>query len=409
MLSNYKIITLSHHQTNLRDLGKFVLPELEDILVDLLFKAKEKFNIQEIFYVSTCNRVMFLLYGETNLDINSVIPFYHHFLPNLTETDNQILKENIKIFYGLDAVNHLLNVASSIDSLVVGERQILSQLRDAYEHAKNKTLCGDAMRILMDQAVVTSKEVFSNTRIGEKPVSVASLAVLKLMRYSIRPDARILLVGAGQTNHIVAKILQSNSFTNIHVFNRTLQKAEAIAKLFPNGKASLLKGLENYTHGFDALIACTSSPSPIIDLNLFASLVINEKSPKVIIDLAVPNNIAEEVASLKQVHYIEVESLRHIANENMSFREAEVIKASDIISANAEKFSRLFKQRKIEKAFSTIPDEIKAIKEKAITEVFKKDLAGLDEPTKELIEKMLTYMEKKCVGVPMKAAKEIVL
>jgi len=409
MLSNYKIITLSHHQTNLRDLGKFVLPELEDILVDLLFKAKEKFNIQEIFYVSTCNRVMFLLYGETNLDINSVIPFYHHFLPNLTETDNQILKENIKIFYGLDAVNHLLNVASSIDSLVVGERQILSQLRDAYEHAKNKTLCGDAMRILMDQAVVTSKEVFSNTRIGEKPVSVASLAVLKLMRYSIRPDARILLVGAGQTNHIVAKILQSNSFTNIHVFNRTLQKAEAIAKLFPNGKASLLKGLENYTHGFDALIACTSSPSPIIDLNLFASLVNNEKSPKVIIDLAVPNNIAEEVASLKQVHYIEVESLRHIANENMSFREAEVIKASDIISANAEKFSRLFKQRKIEKAFSTIPDEIKAIKEKAITEVFKKDLAGLDEPTKELIEKMLTYMEKKCVGVPMKAAKEIVL
>lgn len=409
MLSNYKIITLSHHQTNLRDLGKFVLPELEDILVDSLFKAKEKFNIQEIFYVSTCNRVMFLLYGETNLDINSVIPFYHHFLPNLTETDNQILKENIKIFYGLDAVNHLLNVASSIDSLVVGERQILSQLRDAYEHAKNKTLCGDAMRILMDQAVVTSKEVFSNTRIGEKPVSVASLAVLKLMRYSIRPDARILLVGAGQTNHIVAKILQSNSFTNIHVFNRTLQKAEAIAKLFPNGKASLLKGLENYTHGFDALIACTSSPSPIIDLNLFASLVINEKSPKVIIDLAVPNNISEEVASLKQVHYIEVESLRHIANENMSFREAEVIKASDIISANAEKFSRLFKQRKIEKAFSTIPDEIKAIKEKAITEVFKKDLAGLDEPTKELIEKMLTYMEKKCVGVPMKAAKEIVL
>ncbi|NBU35411.1 MAG: glutamyl-tRNA reductase [Bacteroidetes bacterium] len=409
MLSNYKIITLSHHQTNLRDLGKFVLPELEDILVDLLFKAKEKFNIQEIFYVSTCNRVMFLLYGETNLDIKSVIPFYHHFLPNLTETDNQILKENIKIFYGLDAVNHLLNVASSIDSLVVGERQILSQLRDAYEHAKNKTLCGDAMRILMDQAVVTSKEVFSNTRIGEKPVSVASLAVLKLLRYSIRPDARILLVGAGQTNHIVAKILQSNSFTNIHVFNRTLQKAEAIAKLFPNGKASLLKGLENYTQGFDALIACTSSPSPIIDLNLFASLVNNEKSPKVIIDLAVPNNISEEVASLKQVHYIEVESLRHIANENMSFREAEVIKASDIISANAEKFSRLFKQRKIEKAFSTIPDEIKAIKEKAITEVFKKDLAGLDEPTKELIEKMLTYMEKKCVGVPMKAAKEIVL
>jgi glutamyl-tRNA reductase len=409
MLSNYKIITLSHHHTNLRDLGKFVLPEFEEKVVDLLLKAKQIFNIKELFYVSTCNRVMFLLYSEANIDQNTVIPFYNHFLPHLTDSDNQILKENIEIFQGIEAVNHLFNVASSIDSLVVGERQILSQLRDAYEFAKNNALCDDAMRLLMDQAVLTSKEVFSNTRIGEKPVSVASLAVLKLLRYSLRTDARILLIGAGQTNNIVAKILQSNSFTNVHVFNRTLQKAEAIAKLFPNGKAYLLNDLESYAHGFDALIACTSSPTPLIDLKIYTSLVQNDKTPKVIIDLAVPNNIASDVASLKQVHYIEIESLRHIASENMAFREAEVTKAADIISLNAEKFSRLFKQRKIEKAFSTLPDEIKAIKEKAITEVFKKDLAVLDEPTRELIEKMLTYMEKKCVGVPMKAAKELVL
>ena len=128
-----------------------------------------------------------------------------------------------------------------------------------------------------------------------------------------------------------------------------------------------------------------------------------------IIDLAVPNNISVEVASLKQVHYIEVESLRQMANENMAFREAEVSKAKEIILQNSEKFRKLFKQRKIEKAFSTLPEEIRAIKEKAMTEVFKKDLADLDEPTRELIEKMLTYMEKKCVGVPMKAAKELVL
>ena len=132
MLSNYKIITLSHHHTSLKDLGKFVLPEFEEKVVDLLFKAKQNFNIQELFYLSTCNRVMFLLYCENSLDQNSVITFYNHFLPHLTDSDNQILKENIKIFQGIDAVNHLFNVASSIDSLVVGERQILSQLRDDF-------------------------------------------------------------------------------------------------------------------------------------------------------------------------------------------------------------------------------------------------------------------------------------
>ena len=107
------------------------------------------------------------------------------------------------------------------------------------------------------------------------------------------------MIGAGQTNNIVAKILQSNSFTNVHVFNRTLQKAEAIAKLFPNGKAYLLNDLESYAHGFDALIACTSSPTPLIDLKIYTSVVQNDKTPKVIIDLAVPNNIASDVASLK--------------------------------------------------------------------------------------------------------------
>jgi glutamyl-tRNA reductase len=261
----------------------------------------------------------------------------------------------------------------------------------------------------MDQAVITSKEVFSTTRIGEKPVSVASLAVLKLLRYALRPDARILLIGAGQTNSIVAKILHSNAFTHVHVFNRSLPKAQSIAKLFPNGKASLLSELKEFSQGFDALIACTSSPTPLIDLQIFTSLVQNEKNPKVIIDLAVPNNVAVEVAELKQVHYVEIETLRHVASENMAFREAEVIKASKVIDSNIEKFSRLFKQRKIEKAFSSLPDEIKAIKEKALSEVFKKDLAELDEPTRELIEKMLTYMEKKCVGVPMKTAREILL
>jgi glutamyl-tRNA reductase len=352
---------------------------------------------------------MFLLYGEFNANENNVIPFYRHFLPQLTTSDYSLLKENVKIFQGSDAVSHLFNVASSVDSLVVGERQILSQLREAYEFARTQGLCGDAMRLLMDQAVLTSKEVFSTTRIGEKPVSVASLAVLKLLRYALRPDARILLVGAGQTNSIVAKILHSNAFTNVHVFNRSLPKAQSIAKLFPNGKASLLSELNEFSQGFDALIACTSSPTPLIDLPVFTSLVQNEKNPKVIIDLAVPNNVTMEVAELKQVHYVEIETLRQVASENMSFREAEVIKATKVIDSNIEKFSRLFKQRKIEKAFSSLPDEIKAIKEKALSEVFKKDLAELDEPTRELIEKMLTYMEKKCVGVPMKAAREILL
>jgi glutamyl-tRNA reductase len=406
MISNYKIITISYHNTNLKDLGKFILPESNEEFVDKLSAIKEWFGVSELLYISTCNRVMFILYGEAHISNDTVVSMYNRFIPNLSDSDIEVLKQSVGIYVGIGAIQHIFKVASSVDSLVVGERQIVYQLRNTYNTLKNTNICGDWIRILMENAFLTSKEVFNNTKIGKTSVSIASLAVFKLMKCSVNSDSKIILIGAGQTNHTVAKILRNKGFTNVSVFNRTLSKAETIAKLFPNGKALLLSDLKTYTEGADIIISCISVTEPVVGFTEYTQLVGGEITPKIIVDLAVPNNIVDEVARLPYVDYIDVESLRKIAHENKSFRESELTKAAFIIYINVQKFNKIYNQRRIEILFNTIPSEIRAMKENAITNVFKKDLENMDESTIKIIDTIMTYMEKKCIGIPMKIVKE---
>lgn len=406
MISNYKIITISYHNTNLKDLGKFILPESSSEFVDKLHVIKDWLGISELLYISTCNRVMFILYGESQISNDTVVSMYTRVIPNLSDSDGEILKQSVDIYVGVGAIQHLFKVASSVDSLVVGERQIIYQLRNAYDTVKSTNICGNWIRILMENALLTSKEVFNRTKIGKASVSIASLAVLKLMSCSVTPVSKIILIGAGQTNHIVAKILRSKGFTNVTVFNRTIAKADAIAKLFPNGKALLLSDLKTYRGDADIIISCISVTEPIVGLTEYTQLNAGELTPKIIIDLAIPNNIAYEVTQLSQIHYIDVESLRKIAYENRVFRESELIKAASIIDDGVEKFDKIYNQRRIEILFKGIPSEIRAIKENAITTVFKKDIENMSKPTIKIIDTIMAYMEKKCIGIPMKIAKE---
>jgi len=128
-----------------------------------------------------------------------------------------------------------------------------------------------------------------------------------------------------------------------------------------------------------------------------------------LIDLSIPHNISREVVTKNNTQYIEIEGLRVLANENLAFRRQEVVKAKELIQAEVKAFHPIYKQRKLERALQHIPKEIKAIKAHAMNEVFKKELDSLDDDTKALLERMMLYMEKRCIGIPMKAAKEAML
>jgi glutamyl-tRNA reductase len=402
MLEKYKIITLTHKRVNLREIGAFVV---SGDAGERLKALKTQFQLGELFYLATCNRVMYFFVSETPLDA----AFAKRFLSAVNTASSSVsptrLDELVDTYSGIDAIEHLFEVAASIDSLVVGERQILRQLREAYEACRAWGLSGDLLRLAIEQTIVAAKGVYANTRIGDKPVSVVSLAMRKLMGFHPAKDARIVLVGAGQTNQLVAKFLVEHGFQNVVVFNRSLDKALALADTL-GGQAYPLADLANYRDGFDFLIVCTGATSPVISTDIYECLRVGETERKVIIDLAIPHNVDPLVTRQPELHYIEIDGLRHLAKENLAFREREVTQARTLLNKYLRAFPKQVRQREIEYALREVPEAIREVKEKAIGEVFHKEMQSLDDNARALVERMLAYMEKKCVGIPMRAAKE---
>ena len=403
MLDGYKILTVTHRKTPLQSIGRFAISNKnESELRERLEQLKHTFGFEELFYAATCNRVMYCFYTSTPSAPSFIEAFFQVINPQLSA---RAIRRNVLQVQGKDAAEHLFKAAASIDSLVVGEREILRQLREAYARCHSWRLAGDNIRILMDAAVVAAKKVYSTTRLGEKSVSVVSLAIKELLKTNLPKSARILMVGAGQTNMLVAKFLNKYGYHQVSVFNRTLKNSQHLAGML-DGKAYKLSQLDSFTEGFDCLIVCTGATHAIVNKELYAHLLGNDEGRKVVIDLSVPNNVAKEVTERFDVHYIEVECLRALAQENLTFREHEVQLASKLLKQHLADFEITARQRHVERALYKIPGEVKAIRQRAMNEVFKKEIETLDEATLSLLNRMMTYMEKKCTGIPMKTAKE---
>lgn len=408
MLNNFKIITITHKNVSLQTLSKFIVPSSDEAELQLkLNNLKEQFEIEEMMYLATCNRVMYFFYAEKNVNESFVGEFLSHANPQFQTDLVDDFSKRITILEGHDALEHLLEVSSSIDSMVIGEREILRQIRTGFDQCVGWNMTGDHLRLAMQLAVETAKKVYSKTRIGEKPISVVSLAIQKLIQSDFSKTGKLLLIGAGQTNLLVSKFLKKYEYQNVTVFNRSIERANSLAEML-KGDAFLLEDLKTYQEGFDGIIICTGSDKALLDDELYASLLKGDEDKKLIIDLAIPNNVEPSVAENFNVNYIEIEDLRSLAKENMGFRQKEISSAQKIIESNLVKFQKTHQQRQITKAMSHVPKKIKAVKAHAMNEVFKKDVDELDENAREVLERVLSYMEKRCISIPMEAAKNTV-
>jgi glutamyl-tRNA reductase len=239
--------------------------------------------------------------------------------PNLSDDVISDLAEKVETYSGTDAVEHAFAVASSIDSMIVGEREIITQVRLAYEHCRDLKLTGDLIRILMKQVIQTAKKVYTETSIATKPVSVVSLAYHQLKKLNIPLDARILVVGAGMTNTTMSRFLKKHGFTNFAVFNRSLEKAKQFASEI-KGEAFSLSELKYYDKGFDVIITCTGADFHIITPELYDAILQGEKSNKIIIDLAIPQDLDPVILENNDITYISVDFLQKISNQNLKER-----------------------------------------------------------------------------------------
>lgn len=402
-----KIIAFTHKHIDLQSLGKLVI--CDQTLDDRLRNIQSALGVKEIFYVGTCNRVEFVFTASNIIDKD----FIRHFLTvldmGLPEKYMDDFIDKVSVYEQAEAFNHLLRTSCSLESLVVGEKEILAQIRKAYEACRVAGFTGDYMRMIMNRVVKTAKEVYTHTNISKNPVSIVSLAYRKLRDLKMcSSEARLLIIGAGETNKLLAQYLKKHKYSNFSVFNRTLQNAEGLAKDL-NGTAYPLSELENYDKGFDVIITCTGATEPILTEDIYKKLLNGDTGKKVIVDLAVPNDTAPEVVANFPVHFIEVESLKEIARKNIQERYDELVNAEHIIEENIKDFELVLRQREIEIAMSVVPQKIKEIKQTAINGVFADEINGLDENSRLVLERVMNYMEKKYISVPMVMAKEILV
>jgi glutamyl-tRNA reductase len=405
-LDSFKIIAFTHKNLPFDLIGKLHLNQEEQTTV--LGAVKLNFGFDEFLFLSTCNRVELFITTQQELNkvfIKELVLFLNSRLNNVEANE---LSENAECYLGDDAVEHILKVASSLDSMVVGEREIITQVRKAYDFCNMLGLTGDFIRLLTKQTIETAKDIYTNTDIAKNPVSVASLAYRQLRDLGIKNDARIIFVGSGETNTVLASYLQKHKFANFTVFNRSLANGEKLAAIL-KGKAFEFSKLNDFKEGFDVLIVCTSSSEPLITKAIFDKLNGKETSKKVIIDLAIPANVEEVVAKDKLVRYIDINSLKSQAEANLELRKSEIDKCEQIIKNKTEQFKWLHKERRIELAFGEVPKQVKAIKDLAVNEVFAKEINLLDNQSKEVLEKVLCYVEKKYNAVAIKTAKELLL
>lgn len=403
-LSQYQVVTVTHHNLNVNDIGHFYIQgETKAEKSARLEVIKAQFGIEECLYLETCNRVTYIMYAEQQIKEN-LTTFFTAVNPNLENETSEKVQNFVSTYAGEKALAHVFELAASMDSLVVGEREIFRQFREAYAWSKEHGHIADNLRLLEKATVRTAKRIYNNTKIGEKPLSVVSLAMNALLKNNVSRAAKVLLVGAGETNSLVAKFLKKYSFENIKIYNRSLHNAAELSQEV-SAQAFHMHDLQKVNGDFDIIFVCTSANKAIIDQKLYTAMLAGDTSEKTIIDLAVPRNVALEVVEQNKVNHIDIESLKKLSEANLTFRKAEMEKARPMVQEEIAAFRALYQERQIEKALTHIPSEISAIKEKAINKVYNKRIDELDDKSKALVIEMMDYMEKKCISVPIKLAK----
>jgi len=297
-------------------------------------------NIKEAAILSTCNRTE--LYCATQdgdalnqQAIEQIIEWLSQF-HGLQSTD---INPHLYTHRHIESIRHALQVACGLDSLVLGEPQILGQMKQAYAQANEQGTMGRLLGKLFQHAFSVAKQVRTDTAIGSSPVSVAFAAVsLSKQIFGDLDSLTALMIGAGETIELAARHLQGSNIKNIIIANRSVDKGQALADQF-GAEAIALPQIPDYLHKADIVISSTASPLPILGKGAVENALKKRKhKPMFMCDIAVPRDVEAEVNELDDVYLYTVDDLHEIIQENIESREEAAEQAREIIENQIEDF-----------------------------------------------------------------------
>ncbi len=347
-------------------------------LKELFSTLKEQIDVKEYIEINTCNRYEYFLYAE---DYN--------------ELDLDCENKYVIIQYSDEAVLHLFRMTSGLESMIIGEDQILGQVKDAKLKSEREGHCGKKLDAVFTKAIHVGQVVRNKTKINQGSISIGSAAVdLAEENLGDLQDKNVLVIGAGKMGTLVAKALAEKNLKAIFVANRTYYKAIKLAEEL-DGEAILFDNLEEKLINADLVISSTGAPHAIINKARLLK-VFDEKIPKkmVFIDIANPRDIEEDVKEIG-IDLFNIDDLRGIAEKNKKLREKEVIEAEKIIKSEFDLLKESFNLIEINSLLGSLRESMEEIRQREsqkgivkLNSVDAKDIKTIDKMTQSIVNKI---------------------
>ncbi|MGH1370577.1 MAG: glutamyl-tRNA reductase [Cellvibrionaceae bacterium] len=305
---------------------------------EALAQACESDGLEEVAILSTCNRTE--VYVQLNSSASPAPSKVQRWLETYHKLNHADLNDCHYWFHGEEAVGHMMKVASGLDSLVLGEPQILGQMKSAYSVACEAGTVGRFLHSVFHQVFGIAKRVRTETAIGENPVSVAYAAVsLAQQIFSNLKKDTALLIGAGETIELVAQHLSQQGIGQLIVANRTLERASLLAEKY-SADAILLADIPDHLHRADIVITSTASQLPLLGKGAVESALKKRRhKPMFMVDIAVPRDIEPEVGDLDDVYLYSVDDLREVIDENRRSRQEAAESATEIVTQGVSQYA----------------------------------------------------------------------
>lgn len=368
-----------------------------------LTSMRESALFMEGLFLSTCNRIEALYTTEKPEEAKDAVI---SLMSQLGDIPEENFYSSLYILENSEAIRHVFRVASSLDSLVVGEPQILGQIKDAYYEANVKEqTSGVILNRLMHKAFHVAKRVRTETGIAEAAVSISSAAVeLAKKIFHDLSGRKTLLIGAGEMAELAARYLITHGVDSLVVANRSFNRAVHVAEPF-NGKAVLLEEIGSQLLDSDIVITSTASMEYIIRYDqVKSSLKKRRNRPLFFIDIAVPRDVEPRVNKLDNVYVYDIDDLKGVIEINTAQRKEEALKADRIVSEEVIKFEKWLKTLKVVPTIISIKEKAETIRKAEI----RKSLSGLGELTPsqmESIETLTISLADKILNDPILALK----
>ncbi|HEY9907863.1 MAG TPA: glutamyl-tRNA reductase [Thermosynechococcaceae cyanobacterium] len=395
---NIAVVGLSHKTAPVEVREKLSIPEpqCEQAIAQLCSYP----HIEEVSVLSTCNRLeIYIVTSETEHGIREV----NQFLSDHSKLPVSRLRPYLFTLLHQDAVMHLMRVASGLDSLVLGEGQILAQVKHCHKLGQQHNGIGRILNQLFKQGIAAGKRVRTETSIGTGAVSISSAAVeLAQIKAQNLAACRVAIVGAGKMSRLLVQHLLSKGAVNITILNRSLERSKELARQFPDAELRLLpidQMMPTIAHS-DLVFTSTAATEPLLDRSKL-ELVLDPVQPLMVIDISVPRNVDADVNDLPHVQAFNVDDLKAVVAQNQEARRQMALEAEALLDEEGEAFEAWLRSLETVATISSLRDKVETIRVQELEKALSRLGTEFADKHQEVIEALTRGIVNKILHDPM--------